>query len=101
MNNDIYSQYLPMASDTGENERAEFIRKTYWHLGGAIGLFVLLEAMFISMGLGAVALHIMGCREMGDKRHFAANAVCWSHTLHRCGSRDFPTSDHDGDGDDR
>jgi FtsH-binding integral membrane protein len=60
MSNDIYSQHLPMASDTGENERAEFIRKTYWHLGGAIGLFVLLETLFISMGLGAVALQILG-----------------------------------------
>ena len=30
-----------------EEERAEFIRKTYLHLAGAVGLFVLLEVFFI------------------------------------------------------
>lgn len=31
----------------GVNERATFIRKTYAHLGGAIGLFVLFEYLFL------------------------------------------------------
>lgn len=60
MSNDIYSYKVPMVADTSESERAEFIRKTYWHLAGAIGLFVFIEALFIKMGLGAVALQILG-----------------------------------------
>ncbi len=49
-----------MVADSSESERATFIRKTYWHLAGAIGLFVLLEAIFIQMGLGVVALNLLG-----------------------------------------
>lgn len=33
-------------------ERAEFIRKTYLHLAGAIGAFILLEAVLIMSGIG-------------------------------------------------
>ena len=51
---------VPMVADTSEVSRAEFIRKTYWHLAGAIGLFVVLEALFIRMGLGAMALQVLG-----------------------------------------
>lgn len=49
-----------MISESPESERAEFIRKTYAHLAGAIALFVLLEAMFLSMGLGAAAIGLLG-----------------------------------------
>ncbi len=51
---------VPMVADTSETSRAEFIRKTYWHLAGAIGLFVVLEALFIRMGLGVMALQVLG-----------------------------------------
>ncbi len=51
---------VPMVADTSEVSRAEFIRKTYWHLAGAIGLFVVLEALFIKMGLGVMALQVLG-----------------------------------------
>lgn len=37
---------------TGVNERVLFLRKTYAHLGGAIGLFVLLEALLLNSSLG-------------------------------------------------
>ncbi len=63
MNNDIYTNRVPMVAETGESERVAFIRKTYYHLAGAIGLFVLLEAIFIRMGLGAVALQLLGASQ--------------------------------------
>jgi FtsH-binding integral membrane protein len=47
-------------SDSPESLRAEFIRKTYWHLAGAIGLFVVLETLFIRMGWGTAALAVLG-----------------------------------------
>ena len=49
-----------MVSDSPESARAEFIRKTYWHLAGAIALFVILEAVFLKIGLGETALSILG-----------------------------------------
>lgn len=60
MNNDIHSYRVPMVAETGESERVAFIRKTYWHLAGAVGAFVLLESLFIKMGLGVVALQLLG-----------------------------------------
>lgn len=43
-----HARPIPGAVATvGVNERVNFIRKTYAHLAGAIGLFVLLEAMFL------------------------------------------------------
>jgi len=60
MSTDIHSYRIPMVADTAESERAAFIRKTYWHLAGAIGLFVIIESLFISMGLGALALQVLG-----------------------------------------
>jgi FtsH-binding integral membrane protein len=47
-------------SESPESERAAFIRKTYWHLAGAIGLFAALEGLLISMGLGTTALALLG-----------------------------------------
>src|SRR6478609_8534689 len=49
-----------MISEAPESERAEFIRKTYGHLAGAIGLFVVLEWLFLSLGLGTTALAVLG-----------------------------------------
>ncbi len=49
-----------MISDSPESERAEFIRKTYGHLAGAIVLFVGLEWLFLSLGLGSTALALLG-----------------------------------------
>lgn len=59
--NDYTNPYtVGMLSESPESERADFIRKTYWHLAGAIGLFALLETLFISMGLGNAALALLG-----------------------------------------
>jgi FtsH-binding integral membrane protein len=49
-----------MVSEAPESARAEFIRKTYAHLAGAIALFVVLEALFLSMGLGKLAVGLLG-----------------------------------------
>lgn len=51
---------VTMVADTPESARSEFIRKTYGHLAGAIALFVVLEALFLSIGLGEVALGLLG-----------------------------------------
>ena len=42
-----------IASDAGEAERASFITKTYAHLIGAVLLFVLLEAILLSLPITA------------------------------------------------
>lgn len=60
MSVDIQAHRVPMVIETEESVRAAFIRKTYGHLAGAIGLFVVLEALFIKMGLGALALQLLG-----------------------------------------
>ncbi len=49
-----------MISDSPESERAEFIRKTYGHLAGAIVVFIGLEWLFLSLGLGSTALALLG-----------------------------------------
>jgi FtsH-binding integral membrane protein len=35
-------------------ERAEFIKKTYTHLAGAVGVFILLEVLLIQSGIAAI-----------------------------------------------
>lgn len=60
MQTKIESYRIPMVAETAESERAAFIRKTYWHLGAAIALFVILETMFLQLGLGTAALSILG-----------------------------------------
>ena len=47
-------------AESPETERAEFIRKTYGHLAGAIALFAVLEFLFFELGLAATALNILG-----------------------------------------
>lgn len=49
-----------MVAESPESQRAAFIRLTYAHLAGAIALFAVLEALFLSLGLGRVALSIIG-----------------------------------------
>ncbi len=49
-----------MVADSPESARAEFIRLTYFHLAGAIGLFALLEAAFLKLGWGTAALQLLG-----------------------------------------
>ena len=59
--NDYTNPYVVgTISESPESERAAFISKTYWHLAGAIALFAVLEGLFISMGLGATALGLLG-----------------------------------------
>lgn len=52
-------------ADYGSETRAEFIRKTYWHLAGAIGLFALLETLLIQLGAGNAALMMLGASKYG------------------------------------
>jgi uncharacterized protein len=48
-----HARPIPGAVATaGVNERVSFLRKTYAHLGGAIALFVLLEAWLLQSGVG-------------------------------------------------
>lgn len=49
-----------MISDSPESVRAEFVRKTYGHLAGALALFVVLEWLFLGLGLGTTALAVLG-----------------------------------------
>lgn len=59
MNNYTNPYTVGMITDSPESERAAFIRKTYWHLAGAIGLFAGLEWVLLSMGLGTSALALL------------------------------------------
>jgi FtsH-binding integral membrane protein len=47
------------AADALPEERAQFIRKTYLHLAGAVAVFVGIEAFLIASGIGAVAARTM------------------------------------------
>jgi FtsH-binding integral membrane protein len=47
-------------ADYPADTRAEFIRKTYTHLAGAIGVFAVLEAFMLKAGLGDAALALIG-----------------------------------------
>ncbi|WP_367870716.1 Bax inhibitor-1 family protein [Luteolibacter sp. Populi] len=58
--NSSYNPYA--ASSVAEapvETRTDFVRKTYIHLAGAIGLFVILETLLIQMGAGAVAMQLL------------------------------------------
>jgi FtsH-binding integral membrane protein len=66
---DVMESLNPYSSgavaDYGSETRAEFIRKTYWHLAGAIGLFALLETLLIQLGIGNAALMMLGASKYG------------------------------------
>lgn len=61
--------YNPYASgvvaEQASESRAAFIRKTYWHLAGAIGVFALLETFLVQAGLGTAALNLMAGSKYG------------------------------------
>src|SRR5262245_48474405 len=44
-----YPRDVTLAAYAEENERADFLTKTYMHLAGAIALFVILEALLLSL----------------------------------------------------
>ena len=60
MNSSTNPYAYHMVAESPEAIRAEFIRKTYGHLAGAIALFAILESMFLSLGFGDTALVILG-----------------------------------------
>jgi FtsH-binding integral membrane protein len=63
MNSDAQAFTVAFAQ---EEERAEFIRKTYLHLAGAVGLFVLLEVFFIQYTpLPEIMLNFIGGNRYG------------------------------------
>ncbi len=47
--NPYQSPSFAIAAQAADNERADFISKTYAHLAGAIGAFVLLEAILLNL----------------------------------------------------
>lgn len=49
-----------VVAEQPQESRMAFIRKTYWHLAGAIGVFALLETLLIQAGLGSAALNLLG-----------------------------------------
>jgi FtsH-binding integral membrane protein len=50
------SSYDILAAEASVSERMGFIRRTYLHLGGAISVFILLEAIFLQINLGTAML---------------------------------------------
>lgn len=61
MSGDFSRSYFVI--DAPVDERVAFIRRTYLHLAGAIGLFVLLSAVFQMTGFGAMLAQLtMGAR---------------------------------------
>jgi FtsH-binding integral membrane protein len=58
-----YRSWGMMAADADVDERAQFIRKTYLHLAGAVAVFVAIEAVLLSLpGIGDVVSMIAGSR---------------------------------------
>jgi FtsH-binding integral membrane protein len=52
-----------LAAQAAADERSDFIVKTYLHLAGAIGLFVILEAVLLSIpGIGGLVEMMVGTR---------------------------------------
>ncbi len=52
-------QGVRVAAEATASDRAEFIRKTYAHLAGAVGLFVLLEYVLLHMPFTPKLIHAM------------------------------------------
>jgi FtsH-binding integral membrane protein len=54
---------MQVVAQSQPDERATFIRKTYTHLAGAVGAFILLETLLIQSGIAEVLTHLfMGSR---------------------------------------
>lgn len=61
--NPYQASRFTIAAHAGANERADFISKTYAHLAGAVGLFVLLEAVLLNLpGIEQVVSMIVNSR---------------------------------------
>ncbi|MEO8614696.1 MAG: hypothetical protein ABI600_06115 [Luteolibacter sp.] len=87
MNTHINNPYaVGMVSESPESARAEFIRKTYAHLAGAVALFVVLEWAFLRMGLGETALGLLGASKYSWLMViFASSSILYntSNLIHR------------------
>ncbi len=46
-------------------ERAEFIKKTYTHLAGAVGAFIVLEVFLIQSGIAAILTQALTATRFG------------------------------------
>ncbi len=58
-----YAAFGRVAAEATVDERADFIRKTYLHLGGAVILFVILESIFFASGIAESFAHsVLGTR---------------------------------------
>jgi uncharacterized protein len=58
-----YPRDLTLAAYAEENERADFLTKTYMHLAGAVSLFVILEALLLSLpGIDQLVFTMVGGR---------------------------------------
>lgn len=64
MNTYAYSESLP-AAQAHADARAAFIRRTYLHLAGAVGLFVLLEMLLLGSALPKYMLGFIGDNPYG------------------------------------
>jgi FtsH-binding integral membrane protein len=54
------TQYNDVMAEQPLATRTEFIKKTYWHLSGAIAAFAFLEILLQKLGLGEASLQIIG-----------------------------------------
>jgi FtsH-binding integral membrane protein len=58
--NSSYNPYaVASVAEAPLETRTDFVRKTYTHLAGAIGLFVIIETLLIQMGVGQLALSLL------------------------------------------
>lgn len=58
--NSSYNPYAAsVVAEASLETRTDFVRKTYMHLAGAIGLFVVLETLLIQLGAGEMALSLL------------------------------------------
>ena len=58
-----YQTWGLMAADAAPTERAQFIRQTYLHLGGAVLVFIALEAALLSIpGIGDIVATLFNSR---------------------------------------
>jgi len=58
-------QYGTVVANAAADERADFIRKTYMHLTGAVVAFAILEAYLVQSGLALQILNMVGVSKYG------------------------------------
>ncbi|MEO1180470.1 MAG: permease, partial [Cyanobacteria bacterium J06636_28] len=49
---------MVMVAQARPSERAEFIKRTYTHLAGAVGAFVVVEFLFFQLGIAELLANI-------------------------------------------